>query len=53
MNSFLQDELQNIIRVIENLWDNYKVSLNSILKEREAVRNELNDFLKELGYDEV
>ncbi|HGG0417179.1 TPA: type I restriction-modification system subunit M [Clostridium sporogenes] len=53
MNSFLQDELQNIIRDIENLWDKYKVSLNSILKERETMRNELNEFLKELGYNEV
>lgn len=53
MNSFLQDELQNIIRIVENLWDNYKVSLSSIVAERETARNELNDFLKELGYDEV
>jgi len=53
MYSFLQDELQNIIRIVENLWDNYRVSLNIILEEREKVRNELNDFLKELGYDAV
>ncbi|MCK4258815.1 MAG: N-6 DNA methylase [Halanaerobiales bacterium] len=53
MNSFLQDELQSIVRMIENLWDNYKASLNWILEERETVRNELNDFLKELGYDAV
>lgn len=53
MNSFLQDELQNITRVIENLWDNYKVSLSSILEDRETVRNELNDYLKELAYDVV
>lgn len=53
MNSFIQDEIQNVIKVIEDLWDNYKVSLSSIVKEREVVRSELNDFLKELGYDEV
>lgn len=53
MNSFIQDELQNVIKVIEDLWDNYKISLSSIVKERETVRSELNDFLKELGYDEV
>lgn len=53
LNSFLDDEQQNIIRVIENLWDNYKVSLNSILEDREIVRDELNGFLKELRYDEV
>ena len=53
MNSFMQDELQKVINVIESLWDNYKVSLNSILEEREELRNELNSFLNELGYDEV
>ncbi|OFS19965.1 N-6 DNA methylase [Clostridium sp. HMSC19A10] len=53
MNSFMEDELQDVIKQVEALWDNYKVSLNSILKEREELRSELNDFLKVLGYDEV
>lgn len=53
MNSFMKDELQDVIKQVEALWDNYKVSLNSILIEREELRSELNDFLKVLGYEEV
>lgn len=53
LQSFLQDEIQNIVSIIENLWDNYNESLSRILEDREAIRNELNQFLNELGYDEV
>jgi type I restriction enzyme M protein len=47
----LQDKIQNIVGIIENLWRNYNGSLNEVLIHREELRNELDMYLKELGYN--
>ena len=49
--SFIKEELDTCITVIEGLFNNYNTSLESILSERVSLQNELNDMLKSLGYE--
>lgn len=49
--SFIKEELDSCIKVVEELFENYHTSLESILSERENLQNELNDMLKSLGYE--
>ena len=45
-------EKKELIKIFENLWDKYHVSLEHLLKEREQEVSRLNKFLEELGYYE-
>ncbi|MCR1822358.1 type I restriction-modification system subunit M [Terrisporobacter muris] len=49
--SFIKCELDICIKVVEGLFDNYNTSLESILKQRDSLQNELDDMLKSLGYE--
>ncbi|UEL47216.1 type I restriction-modification system subunit M [Terrisporobacter hibernicus] len=49
--SFVKEELDVCVKVVEGLFDNYNTSLESILKERDSLQNELDDMLKSLGYE--
>jgi type I restriction enzyme M protein len=35
---------------VENWWDKYRVTLQDIERERDAARQQLNEFLSGLGY---
>lgn len=48
LNSVLDDEKQLMQDMIEQLWDNYKDSLNGMLAERNEAKAELDNFLQEL-----
>ena len=43
-------EKREIIKIFENLWDKYRVSLNVLIEERDEEVNKLNGYLRELGY---
>lgn len=49
--SFIKEELDVCVKVLEGLFDNYNTSLQSILKHRESLQSELDDILKSLGYE--
>jgi len=51
INGYLQDHSRHLLQNIENLWDKYTTTLNSILNEREEQTQLLNSFLTELGYE--
>ncbi|MDU5082732.1 N-6 DNA methylase [uncultured Tissierella sp.] len=50
LKQYMKEHLLIIIDVVDNLWDKYKITANSILTERDKETNKLNEFLKELGY---
>jgi len=39
-----------VIVTVENWWDKYRVTLQDIETERDAARQQLNEFLSGLGY---
>ena len=41
---------QQVIVAVENWWDKYRVTLQDIETERDAARQQLSEFLSELGY---
>ncbi len=41
---------QQVIVAVENWWDKYRVTLQDIESERDAARQQLNEFLSGLGY---
>ncbi len=49
---YLSAEKKEIIKIFENLWDKYKVSLIEITKERDEEVKKLDEVLKSLGYYE-
>nr|MBC8554646.1 type I restriction-modification system subunit M [Candidatus Brocadiales bacterium] len=51
VNSYLQAHSRHLLQNIENLWEKYTTTLNSILSEREEETKLLNAFLTELGYE--
>ena len=51
INGYLQAHSRYLLQNIENLWEKYTTTLNSILEEREKETQLLNSFLKELGYE--
>jgi len=51
INGYLQAHSRHLLQSIENLWDKYTTTLNSILSEREKETQLLNQFLNELGYE--
>lgn len=50
-SAYIRAYLQSLTKEIENLWDKYAVNMKDILEERDQVATELDEFLKELGYD--
>ena len=50
MIRYLNAEKRQLIGSIENLWDKYSVSKEMIEAQREDTLNQLNKFLKGLGY---
>jgi len=51
INGYLQAHNRHLLQDIENLWEKYTTTLNSILGEREKETQLLNTFLTELGYE--
>ncbi|BDC35420.1 restriction endonuclease subunit S [Candidatus Methanoliparum sp. LAM-1] len=50
LNKYLNAEKKDLIKIFENLWDKYKVSLEELTQERDEEVKKLDGFLKELGY---
>ncbi|MDK2952846.1 MAG: type restriction enzyme protein [Kosmotoga sp.] len=50
LEKYLNTEKKELIKVFENLWDKYEVSLRELVAERDAEVEKLNEFLKKLGY---
>jgi len=51
LNGYLQSHSRHLLQSIENLWEKYTATLNSILSQREKETQLLNSFLTELGYE--
>ncbi|MCF7791800.1 MAG: type I restriction-modification system subunit M [Victivallales bacterium] len=51
VENYLNEYKREFLHKIENLWDKYTVTLNGVLEDREQEAEQLNIFLKELGYD--
>ncbi len=51
-NAYLKQYLQSFIAAIENLYTKYSVTLKQLEVERNTEKLVLDQFLKELGYDE-
>jgi type I restriction-modification system DNA methylase subunit len=50
LKRYLNAEKRTLIQSVENLWNKYAASSRELEKQREQTLNELNSFLKELGY---
>ncbi|MGI1690126.1 type I restriction-modification system subunit M [Thermoanaerobacter uzonensis] len=50
LEKYLNDEKKEIIKIFENLWDKYKVSLSELRNDRDEEVKKLDEFLKRLGY---
>jgi len=50
LNKYLNNEKKTLIKIFENLWDKYKISLGAIRQERDKEIRKLDEFLKTLGY---
>nr|WP_236777801.1 N-6 DNA methylase [Anoxybacter fermentans] len=50
VEKYVNAEKKKVIKVIEKLWDKYKIPLNQIEQEREEEVKKLNKFLTRLGY---
>ncbi len=50
VNEYLSQYSRQFRSSLENLWDKYDQPLNNILKERDEAANELDGYLRELGY---
>lgn len=50
LEKYLNAEKKEIIKIFENLWDKYKVSLMELTEERNAEVKKLDEFLERLGY---
>ena len=48
---YLTAQKSRIVVYFENLWDKYGVNLRTMEGERDTVMKELNNHLRELGYD--
>ncbi len=47
---YIASQRKQIVAAFENWWDKYRVTLNEIEQKRDAAANELQGFLKGLGY---
>ena len=50
LEKYLNAEKRELIKIFENLWDKYKVSLNEMKFERDLEVKKLDEFLERLGY---
>jgi type I restriction enzyme M protein len=50
LNRYLNAEKRRLVHGVENLWDKYAVSSNTLESNRADTLNTLNDFLAGLGY---
>lgn len=50
LEKYLNTEKRELIKIFENLWDKYKVSLNEMKFERDLEVKKLEEFLERLGY---
>ncbi|MFU2158428.1 type I restriction-modification system subunit M [Caldisericum sp. AR60] len=50
LEKYLNDEKKELIKIFENLWDKYKVSLSKLRNDRDEEVKKLDEFLKRLGY---
>jgi type I restriction system adenine methylase (hsdM) len=50
LEKYLNAEKRELIKIFENLWDKYKVSLNEMKIERDLEVKKLEEFLEKLGY---
>ena len=53
VDAYIEDFARNLQLDIEHIYEKYTVTLKDILLERDKVTNELNLYLKELGYATV
>ena len=51
IDGYLKQYRQSFVAAVENLYGKYSVTLKSLLTEREAENQVLNQFLMELGYE--
>jgi type I restriction enzyme M protein len=52
LKRYMKNHLLEIISIVENFWDKYKVTARDIEKDRDKEAEKLEGFLKELGYVE-
>jgi len=52
LEKYLNAEKRELIKIFENLWDKYTISLESLNTERNEKVKKLDEFLKGLGYYE-
>ncbi len=50
LNKYLNAEKKDLIKIFENLWDKYKVSLEELTQERDEEVKKLDGFLEGLRY---
>ena len=50
LEKYLNAEKRELIKIFENLWDKYKVSLQELKDERDLEVKKLDEFLERLGY---
>tara|TARA_R110002072_G_scaffold302996_1_gene490925 strand:+ start:39442 stop:42066 length:2625 start_codon:yes stop_codon:yes gene_type:complete len=50
-DGYLREYQRELIADVENLWSKYAVTTKTILNDRDAEATQLDDFLKELGYE--
>lgn len=50
LSKYLNAEKKEVIKIFENLWDKYKVSLGETTQERDEEVRKLDDFLEKLRY---
>lgn len=49
LDKYLNAEKKEIVKIFENLWDKYKISLNDLIKERDEEVKKINEYLSKLG----
>jgi len=50
LEKYLNAEKRDLIKTVENLWDKYSVSLDTLVMERDEEVRRLEEFLEGLGY---
>jgi type I restriction enzyme M protein len=50
LEKYLNTEKKELLKIFENLWDKYKISLKQLKSERDVEVNKLDWFLNKLGY---
>jgi len=50
LNKYLNAEKKEIVKIFENLWDKYKISLKELTQEKDMEVKKLDEFLTKLWY---